>query len=401
MVSYHTAYLKAHYPAEFMAAVLSRNVSDIKKINNFMDETRRMGIRVLGPDVNESHIRFTVNKDGNIRFGLGAIKGVGEGAARTIIDERENGGPYKDIFDFVERVKLTTVNKKNLEVLAASGAFDCFPELKRGQYFNDDGKGSNFIESLVRYGSVFQNDSLATQPSLFGATSAPDTVRPELPGGEDWIKLERLNKERELVGIYLSAHPLDDYKLEIDHFCNATLSELANLEALKGRDLTVAGVVTGVRNGTTRNGRPYGHLILQDYSDSFRFSLFSTDYVNFSKFFAEGYFLMIKGKVQPNPYRDNELEFKVKHIDLLNHVREEGIQSITLRVSADQVAPGLIEQLTRALGRKKGKASLKFCVYDRNERMSIELFSRSRKVAITEELLMFLSQHPEIEYSVN
>ena len=401
LVSYQTAYLKAHYPAEFMAAVLSRNVNDIKKISVFMDEARRMGIRVLGPDVNESHIRFTVNRNDDVRFGLGAIKGVGESAAQCIIRERESSGPFKNVFQFVERVKLTTVNRKNIEVLAASGAFDCFSEITRGQYFADEGKGSNFIESLMRYGYMFQNDQQANQPSLFGTVAGPETVRPEIPKADDWSKLERLNKERELVGIYLSAHPLDDYKLEITSFCNADLAELSDLSLLKGRDLTVAGIVTATRSGTTRNGHPYGHLTIQDYTDSFRFSLFSNDYVNFSKYFVEGYTLQVKGKVQPNPFRENELEFKIKTIDLLSHVREENIQSFTLRVPVGTVTPGFIQAFTRAIGRKKGKTGLKFYIFDPAERINVGLFSRNHKIAITNELLEFLDKYPEIEYSVN
>ena len=401
MVSYRTAYLKAHYPAEFMAAVLSRNVSDIKKITIFMDETRRMGIQVLGPDVNESHIRFIVNKEGNIRFGLGAIKGMGEGAARAIIEEREANGPYRDIFDFVERVKLTVVNRKNLEVLAASGAFDCFKGISRGQYFADDGRGSNFIESLLRYGSIFQNDTLASQPSLFGAASAPETVRPELPAGEDWSKLEKLSRERELIGIYLTAHPLDDYRLEIRHFCNCTLAELSDLEALKGKEVSVAGVVTAVKKGTTRNGKPWGQFTLQDYTNTYRFRMFNHDYVDNSKYFVEDYFLMVKGKVQPNPYRENELEFRIRHIDLLTKVREEYIERFTLRIPLDCLNAELLEEIRAVLGRKKGKTQLRFCVYDPAEKMLVEMFSRNRNIMITDELLKFLDQHPEIEYLVN
>ncbi|MCK4466258.1 MAG: DNA polymerase III subunit alpha, partial [Bacteroidales bacterium] len=274
-VSYQTAYLKSHYPAEFMAAVLSRNISDIKKITILMAETRRMGIFVLGPDVNESFLKFMVNQDGNIRFGLGAIKGMGGNAAQTIINERKNNGNYKDCFDFVERINLYSVNKKNIEALATAGAFDCFPDVKRGQYFALDKKGSSFVENLVRYGNKVQNEKRTSQKSLFGESAGFEFIKPEIPKTEDWPKLKRLNKEKETIGIFLSAHPLDDYKFEIEHFCTATLSQFNDLESLKGKELTIAGIVTGVKTGTTKTGRPYGFLTLQDYSDSYRFALFN------------------------------------------------------------------------------------------------------------------------------
>jgi DNA polymerase-3 subunit alpha len=400
LVSYQTAYLKAHYPAEFMAAVLSRNISDIKKITTLMDETRRMGIEVLGPDINESHIKFTVNREGHIRFGLGAIKGVGESAAQSIIEEREANGPFKDVFDLVERVRLSAVNKKNIEVLAAAGAFDSFSGTTRGQYFATDNKGVPFIENLVRYGNMFQNSNHASQPSLFGSTRGPAMTRPEIPVSDDWSKLERLNKEKDLVGIYLSAHPLDDYHLEVDHFCNATLSELQDLRSLSGKDLTVAGIVSETRNGTTKNGNPFGSITLQDYTDSYRFTMFANDYINFSKFFAEGYLLMISGKVQPRIYNPEELEFKVKSITLLSQVRTDMIQSITLKIPVELVTDDLIRQLNKAIGEVKGNVKLSFLVYDSLEKHSVEMFSRSRKIEITNELIHFLEKNHEIEYLV-
>ena len=400
LVSYQTAYLKAHYPAEFMAAVLSRNISDIKKITTLMDETRRMGIQVLGPDINESHIKFTVNREGHIRFGLGAIKGVGESAANTIIEERELNGPFTSIFNFVERVKLTTVNKKNLEALAAAGAFDTYPDISRGQYFATDTKGVSFIENLVRYGNIFQSKENASQPSLFGGEGAPAIARPEIPRSDNWSNLERLNKEKELVGIYLSAHPLDDYRLEIEHFCNADLSEFQDLRNLMNREITVAGIVTEVRNGTTKNGNPYGSLTLQDYTDSYRFTFFSNDYVNFNKFFTEGFFLMITGKVQSRFNDPGLLEFKVKNINLLSTARNELIQSITLHIPLHLVNDEFISQLNRAIGDARGNVKIGFTIYDPAEKHSVEMFSRSRKVEITAELLRFLEKNHEVEFTV-
>ena len=238
LVAYQTGYLKAHYPAEFMAAVLSRNISDIKKITVFMDETRRMGMEVLGPDVNESNVKFTVNKDGNIRFGLGAIKGVGEGAVLQLIEEREKNGLYKSIYDLVERVNLNSLNKKNLEAMAVAGAFDCFQEISRAQYFALDTKGSSFIESLIRYGNnakTIRNSSIQT---LFGDSGGGfELIRPEPTVCPDWPKLEKLNREKEVIGIYLSSHPLDDFKLELDTFTTATLADLQNMREYLDREV--------------------------------------------------------------------------------------------------------------------------------------------------------------------
>ncbi len=279
LIAYQTGYLKANYPAEFMAAVLSRNISDIKKITTFMDETRRMGMEVLGPDANESYVKFTVNKDGNIRFGLGAIKGVGENAVLQLIEERDRKGLYKNMYDLVERVNLNSLNKKNLEAMAVAGAFDCFTEISRAQYFSLDTKGSSFIESLIRYGNNARNVKSSSQQSLFGESGGFELVKPEPSPCPDWPKLEKLNREKEVIGIYLSSHPLDDFKLEIENFATATLADLQNLRDYLDRDVTVAGMVTEVRNGIGKNGKPYGSLTLQDYSDSFRFMLFDKEYI--------------------------------------------------------------------------------------------------------------------------
>jgi DNA polymerase-3 subunit alpha len=383
-----------------MAAVLSRNISDIKKITTFMDETKRMGINVLGPDIHESHIKFTVNPDGNIRFGLGAIKGVGESASQCIIDERNNNGPFRDIYDFVERINLTTVNKKNMEALAASGALDCFSTVSREQYFQPDSKEIIFIEHLMRYGNKFQNELSANQPSLFGGDNGPEMIKPVPPKAEEWSKLEKLNKEKDLVGIYLSAHPLDDYRLEIENFCNTAVSELHDLKSLNGRDITIAGIVTNVRNGTTKTGRPFGILTVQDYTDSYRIPFFANDYINFSKFFAVGYFLLINGKVQPKPFNKEELEFKVKSMNILSDVRDEIIKSITLRIPISTINDDFISSFEKAIGKKRGKIELKFVLFDPNDKISVDMFSRSTRVHLNNTLVNFLEGHQEIEYSV-
>src|SRR6056297_204037 len=400
-VSYQTAYLKAHYPAEYMSAVLSRNTTNIEKVTLFMDECRRMGIRVLGPDVNESKLKFNVNDEGNIRFGLSAIKGVGENAAEKIITERENRGHYRDIYDFIERVDLHSVNKKSIESLAMAGAFDNLGNINRSQYFAENGKEITFIETLVRYGSKYQNDKDTHQQSLFGGQDSIEISKPIIPEVEDWPKLEKLKREKELIGVYLSAPPLDDFKMEIDQFCNATLADFDNLNNIKGRELTISGIVTEVRHAIAKNGNPYGFLTLQDYTESYRFALFGKDYENFRKYCYEDYSLLIKGKVQPKPYRDNELEFKIKQIMLLSQVREDLVESISLTIPLRSISDGLIEEIKEVALHKKGKALLKFKIVDTEENIVINMFSRSERIDITNELIHYLDKKSGIQYSIN
>ena len=401
LVAYQTGYLKANYPAEFMAAVLSRNINDIKKITVMMEETKRMGIEVLGPDVNESLHQFTVNRNGNIRFGLGAIKGVGENAVINLIEEREKNGPYKDIYDLAERVNLNTVNKKMLEAMVVSGALDSLPGITRAQYFSADGKGSSFLESLIRYGNSVKNIRNSTQQSLFGEVGGFELVRPEPAPCPDWSKLEKLNKEKQVIGIYLSSHPLDDYRLEMNTFCNATLADLQNLNEFANREVCVAGIVTDTRSGVTKNGKPFGGFTLQDYTDSFSFLLFDKEYVSFSNFFNTDYQLLIKGKVQARFYNPDELELRIKEIHLLSAVRDDLINSITIKVKAELVNPEFITNLKSLISENPGNKTLKFLLIDHDDKITLPLFSRSIKAGITNELIGWLEDNPELDYKVN
>ncbi len=401
LIAFQTGYLKANYPAEYMAAVLSRNINDIKKITTFMDETRRMGMEVLGPDVNESNVKFTVNKDGNIRFGLGAIKGVGESAVLQLIEEREKDGLYKDIYDLVERVNLNSLNKKNLEAMAVAGAFDCFPEIIRAQYFSLDTKGSSFIESLIRYGNNARSVRSSSQQSLFGETGGFDMVKPEPTPCSDWPKLEKLNREKEVIGIYLSSHPLDDFKLEINTFASVTLSDLQNLREYLDRDVIVAGMVTETKNGISKNGKPYGSFTLQDYSDSFRFIMFDKEYIENSKFFITGYYLLIKGRVQKRKYREDELELRIKTINLLSSVKDELIKSVTLKINPENISNEMINELRELIQENKGETELKFLFIDPEDKISLPMFSRSLRVRLNNELISYLDDHPGIDYKVN
>jgi DNA polymerase III subunit alpha len=401
LVAFQTGYLKANYPAEYMAAVLSRNISDIKKITTFMDETRRMGMEVLGPDVNESNVKFTVNKDGNIRFGLGAIKGVGEAAVLQLIDEREKNGLYKDIYNLVERVNLNSLNKKNLEAMAVAGAFDCFSSLSRAQYFSLDTKGTSFIESLIRYGNNSKSVRTSSQQSLFGETGGFDMIKPEPTFCPDWPKLEKLNREKEVIGIYLSSHPLDDFKLEISTFTTATLADLQNLRDYLERDVTVAGMVSDVRTGMGKNGKPFGSFTLQDYSDSFRFMLFDKDYIDNSKFFIVGYYLLVKGRVQKRKYKEDEIEFKIKTINLLSSVKDELIKSVTLKIDPENIDHEMIKTLKDLATQHKGDTELKFLFLDKDDKISLPMFSRTYRVRLNNEFLSYLEDNPAIEFKVN
>jgi DNA polymerase-3 subunit alpha len=401
LVAYQTGYLKANFPAEFMAAVLSRNINDIKKITIFMDETRRMGMEVLGPDVNESNVKFTVNRDGNIRFGLGAIKGVGESAVLQLIEEREKNGLYIDVYDLVERVNLNSLNKKNLEAMAVAGAFDCFNIISRAQYFALDTRGTSFIESLIRYGNNAKTIKLSSGQTLFGESGGFDLIKPEPTVCPDWPKLEKLNREKEVIGIYLSSHPLDDFRLEISTFTTATLADLQNLRDYLDREVVVAGMITETKNGIGKNGKPYGSFTLQDYTDSFRFIMFDKDYIDNSKFFILGYYLLIKGRVQKRKFREDELEFSIRKINLLSSVKDELVKTVTLIINPEFICHEMISELRELIRENKGETELKFMLLDPEDKISLPLFSRTLRVRLNNEFISYIDDRPGIDYKVN
>jgi DNA polymerase-3 subunit alpha len=364
-----------------------------------MDETRRMGIEVLGPDLNESDVKFTVNKDGNIRFGLGAIKGMGEIATLQLIGEREKNGFFESVYDLVERVNLTALNKKSLEAMAVAGAFDSFPQTSRAQYFSSDAKGASFIENLIRYGNSAKEVKSSSQNSLWGDTGGFEIVKPEPAQCPDWAKLEMLNKEKEVIGIYLSAHPLDDFKFEINTFTTASLADIQNLKAYFERDVVVAGMVTEIRDGTTKNGKPWGSFTIQDYSDSFRFMLFDKDFVDNRKFCVVGYYLLINGRVQKKSYND-ELEFRIKKITLLSSVKDELVKSVTLKIDPAIINGEFIKELKELTDENKGGTELKFQFVSAEDKISLPMFSRTCRVRMNNELISFLDDSPGIEYVV-
>lgn len=397
-VAFQTAYLKAHYPGEYMASVLN-NASNIEKITFFMDECRRMGINVLGPDINESNFLFTVNKKGDIRFGLGSIKGVGEGAVAGVVDERNKNGAFNDVYTFVERVNLSAVNRKSIENFVIAGAFDGFG-IKRSQFFLNDDKGVPFIENVIRYGNRMQADKANTGNNLFGGMSAMkiEVAKPEPPIGEDWSKLEQLNKEKELVGIYLSAHPLDSYRFEFDYICSHPLSELKDSAALKGKELTIGGLVTSVRQGMTKTNKPFATVFIEDFSDSFRFALFGKDYLDFGKYFSENYAVLIKGKFQPRQYGDtNELEFKISQVTMLADARDDMVKAISLKVPLNSITDEFVNELSIVSEAKDGKIILKFSIFDTVDNIRVDMRPRQQKINITREFLDFVHKYSEIE----
>ena len=400
-VAYQTAFLKANYPSEYMAATMSRNISNITEITKLMDECKAMRVAVLGPDVNESNLKFTVNKKGAVRFGMGAVKGVGEGAVEAIVTERRKNGPYKNIFDFVQRVNLTACNRKNIENLALAGGFDNFTELKREQYFAVNSKGETFIETLVRYGNKYQTDKAAAVNSLFGGDNVIDIATPEIFPAAPWSDLERLNKERDLVGIYLSAHPLDEYSVVLEEVCNTHMTDLADKTALVNRDITMGGIVTNVREGYGKTGKPYGIVRLEDYSGSAELPFFGNDWIEWRNYLAVGMFLFIKAKCQPRQWKPDELDLKVTGIELLPDVKDEKIEKITIAAPLDDLNEELINELATIIKSNPGNAELYFKVKDGDGQMSVNMMSRSMKISVRKDLITFLKMRPELNYKIN
>ena len=399
-VAYQTAYLKANYPSEYMAAVLSRSLSNIADITKFMDECKAMGIQVLGPDVNESILKFCVDKQKNIRFGMGAIKGVGESAVQNIIEERKKNGPYKDLFDFVERVNLSACNKKNIESLALAGAFDNF-HVQRESFFVDNGKGETFLDVLVRYGNKYQTDKATAANSLFGDENFVAIAKPEIPHAERWSDLERLNKEKDLVGIYLSAHPLDEYRIILQYVCNTGMVELNDKETLVGREVLAGGIVTGFREGTTKTGNPFGILKVEDFTGSGEIALFGQDYIEYSKYGKPGMYLLISGKMEARKYNDKIFDFRISSIKLLPNEKDKLIENIRITVPIHDLDEPMINELSTLIKNNPGNSLLYFRVVDGSNNIALNLFSQNVRLKITKELIDYLSESETIDFKIN
>ena len=400
-IAYQTAWLKANYPSEYMAAVLSNNLNNITEITKFMDECRAMGMNVLSPDVNESFFKFSVNKEKDLRFGLAAIKGVGNGAVKSIIEEREKNGHFIDVFDFVERVPLSACNKKTIESLALAGAFDSLPGVSREQFFATNDKDEAFIDTLIRYGGKFQADQNLTMNSLFGDDFSMQIARPDIPTTQPWTDLEKLNKERDLIGIYLSSHPLDDYELILKYVCNTSTSDFDEMEKMNGKEVTFGGMVSATREGQTKHGSPFTIFKIEDFNGSHEIALFGDDSINYGRFARPGLSLFIRGRVQPRRYSESQLEFKINNIQLLTDVKDKLLEKLTIQLPLTELTDESVADISELLKNNSGNTLLYFHVSGDEPHLNLELFARNQKITVTNSLVNYLKSNEAIKFKVN
>ena len=408
LIAYQTAYLKAHYPAQYMAAVLSNNMNDIKTVTFFMEECNRMGMKVLGPDVNESWYKFAVNEKGEIRFGLGAIKGVGHGPVKNIVEKRKEEGKFHSIFDFVKKVSLKDCNKRVLESLAMAGAFDSFVGVHRAQYFGLDEHQQTLIEKSIKFGQAFQAKNNTNQASLFDAFGETvELAEPKIPHVEEWSTFELLTKEKDVVGIYITGHPLQDYKLELNYFCDINLKVLnEKLQELPEREFSFIGLANSAANLESRRGTKYGVLELQDIEGQMEFRLFGEQYLKFMHFLVPGNFLHIKGKVQQRPkyYKSDEFqkEFRIQQIELLDDVREKLTASLYVRWDYEEMKKDCISSIEKLIKNHKGKKQLIFELLDKESKSFITLNSRKFQTNVSNDFLEGLQNLDGfLGYSIN
>ncbi len=400
-LAYQTAYLKAHYPAEFMAAIMSRRKDDIKETTKLMDECRAMKIATLGPDVNESYQKFGVNAKGQIRFGLAAIKGMGNNAAEAIIRERKEHGPYKDIYDFVERVDLGNVNRSALETLVFSGAFDSFG-IPRYQYMGVTKKGLSFLDTLIRYGQLYQTEQAQAQNSLFGGADSVEIAKPAIPETEPWSNIELLNRERELVGIYLSAHPLDEFIAVFKALCNTNCSELEDLEKLATKkEFSLGGIVTNVKSATDKKGVPCGFVTLEDFEGTGELRLFGEEWGHWRGMFVQGSTIFVKGNTFKRFKNSNYWNLHLNDVQYMQNVEGTQIKQITLRIDANKLVKDIFESLRSLAHDNKGTVDLYFQLDDPATQKSVMLHSSSGRIALTRKVIDFLDSIEDISYAID
>ena len=402
-IAYQTAYLKANYPAAYMASVLSNNMNDIKTVTAFMEECKRMGLNVLGPDVNESYYKFAVNKEGAIRFGLGAIKNVGESAVKAITGERKQNGLYLSIYDLVKRVELKAVNRQAMEGIALGGGFDSFQSHHRAQFFVKDEKGQTIIDNLRKFGASVQAQQDAP-PDLFGNAVSVQLAEPKAPYADPWTAMEKLTREKEVVGIYISGHPLDDFQLELKNLCRGTLMHLnRGLSNLANQELLIAGIVVCSEHRMTKNGNPFGTLEVEDKTDNYKFFLWSEDYLKLKHFLVDGSLLMIRGKVQKRKWSKDEkdLEFKIHDIELLSEAREKMAKVFNLRMACSRVDDQLVTDLSNIISEHPGECQVKLKLVDDIDNIIVEMPSRKRGVKVSNEMLKKIDDLSGVEYYLN
>ncbi|MCH8554467.1 MAG: DNA polymerase III subunit alpha, partial [Schleiferiaceae bacterium] len=403
VVAFQTAYLKAHYPAEFMASVLTNNMNDLKKLTFYMEECKRMGIKVLGPDINESGLNFQPNAKGEIRFGLGGMKGVGEAAVLMIIDERKKGGAFKNVFDLLKRIDTRAANKRTIEALILGGAFDNFPNQHRAVYFHQEqGEGMTFLEKAVKYIANIRTNENSAQVSLFGEDSGVQLPEPEIPIVMEWTSMEALRKEKEVNGIYISGHPLDDFKLEIQRFTTAKIAAIADMDnspGVIGRDLAIAGIITSVQHRETRNGKPFGKFIMEDYSGYHEFDIWEDDYLKFRHFLDVGRMLFVKLRIEKNSWEKDgkkfeRTKFRYTNFSLLQNLMDDQVKSLELRISITDLAAKVVDELEALLKKYPGEKKWNIQVVDIEEDVKLTMDPTGSKVGICPELLKELEDFP-------
>ena len=401
-VAYQTAYLKANYPAEFMAAIMTRRRDQITEITKLMDECKLMGIATLGPDVNESYLKFGVNHKGEIRFGLAAIKGMGDAAANAIINEREQNGPYRDIFDFAQRISFANVNRKAFESLALSGGFDSFG-IRRESFFAQNAKGEMFLDTLVRYGQMYQQAKNEAQNSLFGAFDDIEIATPPIPKAvEQWSDIERLNKERDLVGIYLSAHPLDEYRIVLDNLCNTRCTELQDVQQLKDREqVVVGGIVTAVRTRFDKRGNPCGFVTIEDFEGSGELAMFGEDWGRWNGMFTDGASVFIKATARPRFQNSQLYDLKVSDIQRLQTVKDKAIEQITITINVDTIDEQVVAELSELISEHPGPTRLYLQL--RNSTNTCNVLTQSRKylIDVKHHLIDYINSTEGLAYKIN
>jgi DNA polymerase-3 subunit alpha len=407
-VAFQTAYLKAHYPGEYMASVMTHNLSNIDKITFFMEESKRMGIPVLGPDVNESEYQFAVNKRGQIRFGLGAVKGVGENAVISLVEERTENGPYTSVFDLVRRINLRAANKKTFESLAYSGAFDSFDTIHRATYFAAEADGATFLEKMIRYGNSHQENLNSSQHSLFGGDAGEGNEMPEpkFPVVEQWDSLVKLKFEKDVIGFYISGHPLDNYKLELTNFCNNRVSDLKDLMKFKNRDISIGAMITSVNHRTTKTGKPFMIFTIEDYSDSYEVALFGDSYQSFRTSVLAGDLIFLKGKIGERYGQADNLELKVNSIQLLSELRDKLARHLTINLNLNDVTDNFIEKINILIQENAKQdhvknCSLIFTVEDPEDKMEVKMLSRKVKINPNNDFLAALDALAKLRYKLN
>ena len=405
LIAYKTAYLKANYKSEYMASVLTHNQNNIDKISYFMNECKKQNIRVLGPDINNSENNFVVGENGEILFGLGAIKGTGEAAVNYIIEERENNGDYTNIFDFICRTNSRAVNKKTYESLALAGAFDCFEKINRRQYTYSSESDPSLIENSIIYSNKIQKEKETRQTSLFGGSNGSQIIQPSIPDIEPFSEIEKLKIEKDILGLYVSGHPLDKYSFEIENLCNVNFKDIKENNNLKGKSvLYAAGIVTNVEHKISKNGKPYGNITIEDFTESYDFIFFSEEYVKFKNFFEEGWFLFLKGKMKNKWNNPDELEFKIDDLGLLSKVRDNLIKELHLKINLDDINDELINELNAKFkNARNGNCHLKITVVSNNngKNISLDMISRDKRFFLEDNILESINSKPEIEYLIS